>query len=139
MLHTWTAFWFRWNGIMDFFLVVFIVEMIFKVSYNTFFAQFAMLAAMLFQNVFLDKFNMLTLFFYFLLDFLFSDFSSDFWIICKGQLVSKGNLVSSILPKSKLENLNFCPSLLGQKFFLRFLEEFKNYKKSFWNWLNFSW
>ena len=28
--------------------------------------------------------------------------------------------VSSILPKSELENLNFCPNLLGQKFFVSF-------------------
>ena len=73
---------------MDFFLVVFIVEVIFKVSYNTFFAQFAMLTAMLFQNVFLHRFKIgkkfvttSTLFVYFLLEpnfFFFSDFSSDF-------------------------------------------------------------
>ena len=28
-------------------------------------------------------------------------------ITSKGQLISKGNLVSSILPKNELENLNF--------------------------------
>ena len=33
--------------------------------------------------------------------------------------------MSSILPKNELENVNFCPSLLGQKFFVRFLEELK--------------
>jgi hypothetical protein len=33
--------------------------------------------------------------------------------------------MSSILPKNELENFNFCPSLLGQKFFVRFLEELK--------------
>ena len=44
----------------------------------------------------------------------------------KGQLISKCFLVSSILPKNELENLNLCPSLLGQKFFVRFLEELKN-------------
>ena len=37
-------------------------------------------------------------------------------------------LVSSVLQKNKLENSNFCPSLLGQKFFVRFLEELKNPK-----------
>jgi hypothetical protein len=39
--------------------------------------------------------------------------------------------VSSILPKNKLENSNFCPSLLGQKFFVRFLEELKTQRFSF--------
>ena len=34
-------------------------------------------------------------------------------------------LVSSILPKNELENVNFCPSLLGQKFFVCFLGEQK--------------
>ena len=37
-------------------------------------------------------------------------------------------LVSPILPKNKLENSNFCPSLLGQKFFVRFLGELKKPK-----------
>ena len=46
-------------------------------------------------------------------------------IIPKGQLISKGLIVSSILPKNELENSNFCPSLMGQKFFVRFLEEFR--------------
>ena len=46
----------------------------------------------------------------------------------KGQLKF---LVSSILPKNDLENENFCPSLLGQKFFVRFLEELKKTKSSF--------
>ena len=32
-------------------------------------------------------------------------------------------LVSSIFSKNELENVNFCPSLLGQKFFVRFLGE----------------
>ena len=31
----------------------------------------------------------------------------------------------SILPKNELETSNFCPGLLGQKFFVRFLEELK--------------
>ena len=34
-------------------------------------------------------------------------------------------LVFSILPKNELENVNFCPSVLGQKFFVRFLGELK--------------
>jgi hypothetical protein len=37
--------------------------------------------------------------------------------------------MSSILPKNELENHNFCPSLLGQKFFVRFLEELKKLKR----------
>jgi hypothetical protein len=37
--------------------------------------------------------------------------------------------VSSILPKNELENVNFFPSLLGQKFFVRFLGELKKPKK----------
>ena len=40
-------------------------------------------------------------------------------------------MVSSILPKNKLENSNFCSSLLGQKFFVRFLEELKTPKRPF--------
>ena len=35
----------------------------------------------------------------------------------KGQLISNEILVSSILPKNELENVNFCPSLLEQNFF----------------------
>ena len=38
------------------------------------------------------------------------------------------SLASSILPKNEFENLNFCPSLLGQKFFVCFLEELKKLK-----------
>ena len=34
-------------------------------------------------------------------------------------------LVSSILPKNEPENVNFCPSLLEQKFLVRFLGELK--------------
>ena len=37
--------------------------------------------------------------------------------------------MSSNLPKNELENTNFCPSLLGQKFFVRFLGELKKTKK----------
>ena len=37
-------------------------------------------------------------------------------------------LVSSVLPKNELENVNFCPSLLGQKFFISFCGELKNQK-----------
>ena len=59
--------------------------------------------------------------------------SSIIWIKSrvKGQLISKGNFVSSILPKNELENFNFCPSLLGHKFFVRFLEELKKPKSTF--------
>ena len=39
--------------------------------------------------------------------------------------------MSSILPKNELESVNFCPSLLGQKFFLRFLGELKKPKSRF--------
>ena len=39
--------------------------------------------------------------------------------------------MSSILPKNELETSNFCPSLLGQKFFVRFLEELKKIKCHF--------
>jgi hypothetical protein len=40
-------------------------------------------------------------------------------------------LVSSILPKNELENVNFCPCLLGQNFFVRFLGELKKPKSPF--------
>ena len=49
----------------------------------------------------------------------------------KGQLISKclcGVFNSS---KTELENSNFCPNLLGQKFSVRFLEELKHPKFSF--------
>ena len=46
--------------------------------------------------------------------------------------VIKEILVSSILPKNELENVNFCPGLLGQKFFVRFLR-IENNKKPFKN------
>ena len=39
--------------------------------------------------------------------------------------------MSSILPKNERKNVNFCPSLLGQKFFVRFLEELKKTKCPF--------
>ena len=39
--------------------------------------------------------------------------------------------MSSILPKNELENVNFCPSLLRQKFFVRFLGELKTLKFPF--------
>ena len=39
--------------------------------------------------------------------------------------------MSSILPKNELENVNFSPSLLGQKFFVRFLGELKKPKSHF--------
>ena len=42
-------------------------------------------------------------------------------------------LVSSILPKNEPENVNFCPSLLEQKFLVRFLGELKEPKKPFRN------
>ena len=35
----------------------------------------------------------------------------------------------SILPKNKLENVNFCPSLLGQKFFIPFFGKLKTKQK----------
>ena len=39
--------------------------------------------------------------------------------------------VSSILQKNELENFNFCPSLMGQKFFVCYLEELKKTKSPF--------
>ena len=39
--------------------------------------------------------------------------------------------MSSILPKNELENFNFCPSLLGQKFLVHFLGELKKTKCHF--------
>ena len=39
--------------------------------------------------------------------------------------------MSSILPKNELESVDFCPSLLGQKFFVCFLEELKKPKSPF--------
>ena len=40
-------------------------------------------------------------------------------------------MVSSSHPKNELKIFNFCPSLLGQKFFVRFLEELKKTKSPF--------
>ena len=53
--------------------------------------------------------------------------------ILKGQLISKGNfcVFNSDSPKNQLENVNFCPSLLGQKFSVRFLGELKKLKIPF--------
>ena len=45
----------------------------------------------------------------------------------KGQLIWKGNIVVFNSSKNELENFNFCPGLLGQKFLIGF---FKNWKKS---------
>ena len=41
----------------------------------------------------------------------------------------KGNFSASILPKNKLENVNFSPSLLGQKFFINFFGKLKTKQK----------
>ena len=49
----------------------------------------------------------------------------------KGQLISKEILVASVLSKNELEFVKFCPSLLGQKFFVRFLGELKKPKSPF--------
>jgi hypothetical protein len=45
----------------------------------------------------------------------------------KGQLISKGNFSVFNYPKKELKNVNFCPSLLGQ----RFLGELKKPKSPF--------
>ena len=39
--------------------------------------------------------------------------------------------MSSVLPKNEIEHSNLCPSLLGQKFFVRFLVELKKTKSRF--------
>ena len=49
----------------------------------------------------------------------------------KSQFISKENFGVSNSSKNEPENLNFCPSLLGQKFFVRFLEELKKPKSPF--------
>ena len=49
----------------------------------------------------------------------------------KGQLISKENFSVFNSPKNELENVNFCPSLLGQKCFINFLGELKKPKYSF--------
>ena len=46
-----------------------------------------------------------------------------FKMVAKGQLILKGT--SSILPKNELENVNFCPQLLGQIFFVCLMGELK--------------
>ena len=51
--------------------------------------------------------------------------------ISKGQLISKEILVSSILPQNELENVDFCPSLQGQIFFVSVLRELKQPKSPF--------
>ena len=56
-------------------------------------------------------------------------FCLEAWVDDPTQKVS--SLASSILPKNEFENLNFCPSLLGQKFFVCFLEELKEPKCPF--------
>ena len=43
--------------------------------------------------------------------------------LAKGQLISKCLFGVFNSSKNELENLNFCPSLLGQEFFIHFLEE----------------
>ena len=70
---------------------------------------------------------------YYLQDLLFTGVNSPPQKIDKGQLISKEILVSSILPKNERENFSFCPSLLGQKFFVRFFGRIENTKKSFSN------
>ena len=49
----------------------------------------------------------------------------------KGQLISKCLFGVSNSPKKGTWNSNFCPSLLGQKFFVRFLGELKKSKCPF--------
>ena len=52
--------------------------------------------------------------------------------VTKGQFISKRNFSALSSPKkNELENVNFCPSLLEQKFFVRFLGELKKTKSSF--------
>ena len=51
--------------------------------------------------------------------------------VLKVSYSGKEILVSSILPKNKLENVNFCPCLLGQKFIVSLLGELKKLKSSF--------
>ena len=53
-------------------------------------------------------------------------------LCAKGQLISKGNfLCPQFSQKNELENVNFCLSLLGQKFFVHFLGELKKPKSPF--------
>ena len=49
----------------------------------------------------------------------------------KGHLISKGDFSVFNSPKNELENVDFRPSLLGQKFFIRFLGELKKLKSPF--------
>ena len=63
-----------------------------------------------------------------------------FWEFLKVSWSRKEILVSSILPKNELENVNFCPSLLRQKFFVHFLGELKKTKNPLeinrsWAWI----
>ena len=46
----------------------------------------------------------------------------------KGQFITKCLFGVFNSSKKELENLNFCPNLLGQKFFHHFLEELKTQK-----------
>ena len=53
-------------------------------------------------------------------------------LLLKVSLSRKEILVPWVLQKkNELENVNFCPSLLEQKFFVRFLGELKKTKSSF--------
>ena len=47
---------------------------------------------------------------------------SDIFGILVGQLILKEGNFSVFNSKNELENVNFCPSQLGQKFFVRFWE-----------------
>ena len=49
----------------------------------------------------------------------------------KVNLSQKEILMPSILQKNELESVNFCPSLLGQQFFVGFLGELKKPKSPF--------
>ena len=59
------------------------------------------------------------------------NFQHNFLLLFKGHLILKGNFSVFNSPKNELENVNFCPSLLGQKFFVRFLGELKKTKSPF--------
>ena len=52
-------------------------------------------------------------------------------MLTKGQLIWKGHFGVFNSSKNELENFDFCPSLLGQKFFVHFLEELKTPRKLF--------
>ena len=49
----------------------------------------------------------------------------------KGQLISKCLFDVFISSKNEFENHNFCPSLLGQKFFCLFFGRIEKTKKTF--------